>query len=90
MGLVWEELKVNWEHCVMNSCTHYIYWSQQIRKNEVDRVCGTNERKRNLYGNLLRKHEGKRPLGKPTCRRDENNMSKKIPSRNTIGGREMD
>jgi hypothetical protein len=58
-----------------------MYWGEQIRKNEVGRICGTNERKRSSCGNLVRKHEGKRPLGKPTCRRDEiiikNNISKK-------------
>jgi len=39
----------------------------------VDRLCGTNERKKSPYGNLVRKQEEKRPLGRPTCRQDENN-----------------
>ena len=71
MGLVWVELTVNWGHCVMNSSTRYIYWGKQIKKNEMDRVCGTKERKRSSYGILVRKREGKRPLERPTCRLDD-------------------
>ena len=52
LGLVWEELTVNWGHCVMNSSTLCTYWGKQIKKNEMDRVCGTNEGKRSSYGNL--------------------------------------
>ena len=55
----------------MNSLTYYVYWGKQIKKNEMDRVCGTKERKRSSYGILVRKHEGKRPLGRPTGRLDD-------------------
>jgi hypothetical protein len=54
----------------------YIYCGKQVKNNEADRVCGANERKRSSYGNLVRKHKGKRPLGRPTFRRDENNNNK--------------
>jgi hypothetical protein len=39
----------------------------------MDRECSTNGEKRNAYSILVRKSEGKRPLGRPR-RRWENNI----------------
>jgi hypothetical protein len=34
----------------------------------MGRTCSTNAEKRNAYRILVRKPEGKRPLGRPRCR----------------------
>jgi hypothetical protein len=39
-----------------------------VKEDEIDRVCSTNGDKRNAYRILVRKPEGKRPLGRPRRR----------------------
>jgi hypothetical protein len=38
----------------------------------MDRACSTSGEKRNAYGTLVGKPEGKRPLGRPKRRRVDN------------------
>jgi hypothetical protein len=38
----------------------------------MDRACNTNGEKRNEYRIVVGKPEGKRPLGRPRCRREDN------------------
>jgi hypothetical protein len=42
--------------------------NDQVKKDEMGRVCTTNGEKRNAYRILVRKPEEKRPLGRPRCR----------------------
>jgi hypothetical protein len=35
-------------------------------------VCSTHGEKRNLYRNLVEKPEGKKPVGRPRCRWEDN------------------
>jgi hypothetical protein len=39
----------------------------------VDRICSTHGHKSNAYRILVEKPEGKRPLGRPRIRWDDNN-----------------
>jgi hypothetical protein len=39
-------------------------WNDQVKENEMGRVCSTNGAKRNAYRISVRKTEGKRPLGR--------------------------
>ena len=41
------------------------YWNDKIKKNEMGRVCSTYGERRDVYTVLVRKPEGKRPLGRP-------------------------
>jgi hypothetical protein len=41
------------------------YYADQIKENEVGGACGTHGRGENVYGVLMGKPEGKRPLGRP-------------------------
>jgi hypothetical protein len=40
----------------------------QVKAGEMDRACSTNVEKRNIYRILVRKPEGRRPLGRPRHR----------------------
>jgi hypothetical protein len=44
----------------------------EIKKNGVGGACAYGE-KEGIYRILLRKPEGKRPLGRPKCRIEDNN-----------------
>jgi hypothetical protein len=55
-------------------CTAQQYYSgNQIKKNEMDWVCSTYVERRGVCRVLVGKPEGKRPLGRPR-RRLENNI----------------
>ena len=56
-------------------CRQY-YPGYNIKKNELGRACGTCGgvgRRRDTYGVWVRKSDGKRPLGIPRCRWEDNN-----------------
>jgi hypothetical protein len=42
--------------------------NNELNEDDLGRVCGTHEEKRNVYRILVRKPEGKRPLGRPRRR----------------------
>jgi hypothetical protein len=44
----------------------------QIEKNEIGRACSTYGERRGVYRVLVGKPEGKRPLGRPRCRWEDN------------------
>jgi hypothetical protein len=46
--------------------------NDQVKKDEMGRACSTNGTKRNAYRILVGKPEGRRPLGRPRCRRVDN------------------
>jgi hypothetical protein len=54
----------------------------QVKKTEMGRTCGTYGERRAAYRILVRKPEGRRPLGR-SRRRWEDNIKK--PSRSGIG-----
>jgi hypothetical protein len=43
-----------------------------FEKNELGRACSTEGEGRGVYRVLVGKHEGKRPLGRPRCRWEDN------------------
>jgi hypothetical protein len=43
-----------------------------VKEDDMGRACSTYGEKRKLYGILMGKPEGKRPLGRPKRRREEN------------------
>jgi hypothetical protein len=43
-----------------------------VKEDAMDRACSTNGEKKNAYRVLLGKPEGKRPLGRPRCRWEDN------------------
>jgi hypothetical protein len=43
-----------------------------MKENEVGRTCGTHEGGERCYRVLVEKHEGKRPLGRPRRRWEDN------------------
>jgi hypothetical protein len=43
-----------------------------VKEDEMGRICITNEIKRNGYGILVRKPEGRKPLGTPRRRWEDN------------------
>jgi hypothetical protein len=43
-------------------------WNEQVKEDEMGRACTTNGEKRNAYGILVGKPEGKRPLVRPRRR----------------------
>jgi hypothetical protein len=46
--------------------------NDQVKEVKVDRACSTHEVKRNAYGILVRKPEGRRPLGRLRRRLEDN------------------
>jgi hypothetical protein len=42
--------------------------NDRVKEDEMSRACSTNGEKRNVYRILVRKPEGKRPLGRPRRR----------------------
>jgi hypothetical protein len=44
----------------------------QVKEDEMGRACSTNGEKRKAYRILVGKPEGRRPLGKPRHRREDN------------------
>jgi hypothetical protein len=58
------------EHCIRRSLLHNQYSSNdQVKKDEMGRACITHGDKKNAYGMLVGKLEGKRPLGRTITRR---------------------
>jgi hypothetical protein len=59
-----------------NEELHNLYSSsstiRMIKEDEVDRACNTNGAKRTAYRILVGKPEGKRPLGRPRRRWEDN------------------
>jgi hypothetical protein len=53
------------------TCTHN--YNDQVKEYEIGRACNTYGEKRNAYRFLMGKPEGKRSLGRPRRRREENN-----------------
>jgi len=54
-------------------CTPHPYHSgDKIEKNEMGGACSTYGERRIVYKDLVRKPEGKRPLGRPRCRWEGN------------------
>jgi len=54
-------------------CTpHQILFGAQIEKNEMGGACSTYGERRGVYRVLVGKPEGKRPLGRPRRRWDDN------------------
>jgi hypothetical protein len=51
--------------------THYCA-GDKIEKNEIGGACSAYGEGRGVYGVLVGKHEGKRPLGRPWCRWEDN------------------
>jgi hypothetical protein len=49
-------------------CSAKYNYNDQIKEDEMDRECSTNEEKRNAYRILVGKTGGKRPLGRPRRR----------------------
>jgi hypothetical protein len=52
--------------------THQILLGDQIEKNEIGGACSTYGEKRGVYRVLVGKPEGKRPLGRPRRRWEDN------------------
>jgi hypothetical protein len=48
------------------------YLGDRIKKNEMGEAFSTHGERRGVYGILVQKPEGKRPLGKPRCRWEDN------------------
>jgi hypothetical protein len=48
------------------------YSGDQIKKNETDGACGTTGDRRDAYRVLVGKIEGKRPLGRPRLKWENN------------------
>jgi len=46
--------------------------SDQVKKNEMGETCGTYGESRVAYRVLVERSEGKRPLGRPRCRWEDN------------------
>ena len=46
--------------------------SDKIKNNEMGRACGTNGGGEKVYRVLVGKLKGKRPLGRPRCRWEDN------------------
>ena len=46
--------------------------SDQIEKKDMGRTCSTCGERRGVYRVLMGKPEGKRPLGRPRCRWEDN------------------
>jgi hypothetical protein len=44
----------------------------KIKKDEMGVACSTYAESRDVYRDLVRKPEGKRPLGRPSLRREDN------------------
>jgi hypothetical protein len=52
----------------MNSCGYSLNVDDQVKKDDMGRVCSTNGAKRNTYRILVVTPEGMRPLGRPRLR----------------------
>ena len=53
-------------------CSPYIVRVIKSRKNEMGGACGTHGDRRGVYRVLMGKHEGKKPLGRPRRRWEDN------------------
>jgi hypothetical protein len=54
-------------------CTpHKILWGDKMEKNEMGGVCSADGEERGVYRVLVGKPEGKRPLGRPRHRWEDN------------------
>jgi hypothetical protein len=47
---------------------HQIFYIDEVKEDEMGRVCSLHREKRSKYRVLVRKTEGKRPIGRPTCK----------------------
>jgi hypothetical protein len=56
-----------------NEELHKLYCSNdQVKEDDMGRACSTLGARRNAYKILVGKPEGKRPLGRPICRWNDN------------------
>jgi hypothetical protein len=56
-------------------CTpHPLLWDDKIEKNEMGRACSGDREKGGVYRVLVGKSEGRRPLGRPRRRWEDNMM----------------
>jgi hypothetical protein len=70
-GLKKNEMVGGWENCIMKSFTKYNYTDQVMEVEMAGHVAQMGE-KRDAYGVLVEKSEGKRPLGRPRLRWERN------------------
>ena len=54
------------------STPHKYCSGDEIEKNEMGEACSTYGERRGVYRVLVAKPEGKRPLGRPKCRWEDN------------------
>jgi len=74
-GPKWHEVTGSAENYTMSliiSTPHKYCFGDKIEKNEMSGACSTYEERRAVYGVLVGNHEGKRPLGRPTRRWEDN------------------
>ena len=62
-----------------NEGLHGLYSVDEIKYNEMDETCGTCVERRGACRVLVDNPEGKKPLGKPKCRWDDNTKTDKDP-----------
>jgi hypothetical protein len=46
--------------------------NDQVKEDEMDRICSTHGEQRTAYRMLVGKPKGKKPLGRPRCRWEDN------------------
>jgi hypothetical protein len=67
---------VSGENYIMRSLeiciSHRILFGDQIEKNEMDGTCNKYGERSGVYRVVVGKPEGKRPLGRPRCRWEDN------------------
>ena len=63
------------------------YLDDQIKSNEMGRVCGTYGGRRRAYRMLVGKTEGKRALGRPSRRWEDN---RQMDFQEVVSGHEVD
>jgi hypothetical protein len=70
-GPKWDEVIEEWWSFMICTLTNY-YWGDQIKNNEKCRQCSTMRERADAYRVLVGKTEGRRPLGRPSHRLEDN------------------
>jgi hypothetical protein len=60
------------DQLLIRSFSFVRYWRKMVKKDEMGRACSTHEAKKCARIILMGKPEGKRPLGGPRRRREDN------------------